>query len=50
MGLGKTFQSICCLWTLLTTGIMGRPTCSRALVITPTSLVANWGGWLGGCW
>ncbi|KAI3429643.1 hypothetical protein D9Q98_005729 [Chlorella vulgaris] len=52
MGLGKTFQSICCLWTLLTTGITGRPTCSRALVITPTSLVANWGRevdkWLGG--
>lgn len=31
-------------------GIQGnRPTCSRALVITPTSLVANWGGcWLEG--
>lgn len=93
MGLGKTFQSIVCMWALLTNGALGRragrrvvvepvivhqlaariakpaalqllrstalpqhltaagiqgnrPTCSRALVITPTSLVANWGG----CW
>lgn len=45
MGLGKTFQSICVMWVLLTTGLQGRPTCSRALVITPTSLVANWGAW-----
>lgn len=44
MGLGKTFQSICVMWVLLTNGIYGgNPTCSRALVITPTSLVANWG-------
>ncbi|KAL4421506.1 hypothetical protein ABPG75_010797 [Micractinium tetrahymenae] len=52
MGLGKTFQSICCMWMLLTSGIARKPTCSRALVITPTSLVANWGRevdkWLGG--
>ncbi|PSC67575.1 hypothetical protein C2E20_8771 [Micractinium conductrix] len=52
MGLGKTFQSICCMWMLLTSGLQGKPTCSRALVITPTSLVANWGRevdkWLGG--
>jgi hypothetical protein len=47
MGLGKTFQSICTLWMLLTSGLTGRPTCSRALIITPTSLVANWGaGWI----
>lgn len=50
--LGKTFQSIVTLWTLLTTGVHGKSTCSRALVLTPSSLVTNWGRemekWLGG--
>lgn len=50
MGLGKTFQSICTMWVLLTTGLTGRPTCSRALIITPTSLVANWGGHSRATW
>ncbi|PNH11825.1 DNA repair and recombination protein RAD54-like [Tetrabaena socialis] len=53
MGLGKTFQSIACLWTLLTTGLHGdKPTCSKPLILCPASLVANWGAeltrWLEG--
>ncbi|KXZ43971.1 hypothetical protein GPECTOR_76g792 [Gonium pectorale] len=53
MGLGKTFQSIATLWTLLTTGVAGgRPTCSKPLILCPASLVANWGAeltrWLEG--
>lgn len=51
-GLGKTFQSICILWMLVNTGIHGQPTCTRVLVLTPSSLVTNWGRevdkWLGG--
>lgn len=51
MGLGKTFQSVCLLWTLLTQGLDGKPTCKRAAVICPTSLVKNWAAeitkWLG---
>ncbi|GAB4822557.1 hypothetical protein N2152v2_009603 [Parachlorella kessleri] len=52
MGLGKTFQSIVTMWMLLTNGIQGTPTCSRTLVLVPSSLVTNWGRevdkWLGG--
>ncbi|EKX48582.1 hypothetical protein GUITHDRAFT_68686, partial [Guillardia theta CCMP2712] len=51
MGLGKTFQSVTLLWTLLTQGIEGKPTITRAAVICPTSLVKNWANeitkWLG---
>ncbi|KAG2444135.1 hypothetical protein HYH02_009075 [Chlamydomonas schloesseri] len=44
MGLGKTFQAIAALWTLLSDGVHGRrPTCVRPLVLCPASLVANWG-------
>jgi len=38
-GLGKTFQSVCLLWTMLTQGLEGVPTCQRVAVICPTSLV-----------
>ncbi|MEW5317192.1 MAG: hypothetical protein WDW38_008516 [Sanguina aurantia] len=51
MGLGKSFQSIAILWTLLTTGLKGSPTCSKPLILCPSSLVNNWGKemhrWLG---
>lgn len=49
--LGKTFQSIVTMWMLLTNGIFGQPTCTRVLILTPSSLVTNWGRevdkWLG---
>jgi hypothetical protein len=39
------------LWCLLTKGIGGKPTCSKPLVLCPSSLVQNWGKelthWLG---
>lgn len=51
MGLGKTFQCISSLYILLTTGIHGQPTCKRALILVPSSLVTNWARevikWLG---
>ena len=51
MGLGKTFQSVVLLWTMLTQGMMGKPTVKRAAIICPTSLVKNWAAeiikWLG---
>ena len=52
MGLGKTLQSITVLWTLLKQGFQkGKPLVRRAIVVCPTSLVANWGKemvkWLG---
>lgn len=42
--LGKTLQSITLLWTLLCSGFEGpgKPMASRVIVVTPTSLVANW--------
>jgi DNA repair and recombination RAD54-like protein len=42
MGLGKTIQAIALLYTLLKQGFDGKPTCRRAIVICPTSLVRNW--------
>ena len=51
MGLGKTLQSIAVLWAMLTSGVRGEPSCSRPLILCPSSLVANWGKeivkWLG---
>lgn len=52
MGLGKTLQSITILYTALKQGIVGgAPTARRAIVVCPTSLVANWakeiGKWVG---
>ena len=38
VGLGKTFQSVCLLWTMLTQGVEGKPTVKRAAVICPPSL------------
>lgn len=44
MGLGKTFQAIATLWTLLTAGVHGgKATCSKPLILCPSSLVSNWG-------
>ncbi|XP_006636185.3 DNA repair and recombination protein RAD54B [Lepisosteus oculatus] len=53
MGLGKTLQCVALLWTLLRQGPYGgRAVLRRALVVTPGSLVRNWGAefqkWLGG--
>ena len=42
MGLGKTFQCIAYIYTLLRQGENGHPTANRAVVVCPSSLVANW--------
>ena len=45
MGLGKTLQGITLLWTLLQNGhdLLGAaPLAKRAIIVCPTSLVANW--------
>lgn len=52
MGLGKTLQSVALSWTLLKQGPYGgRQVLKRVLVVTPGSLVQNWGRefnkWLG---
>lgn len=52
MGLGKTLQSVALSWTLLKQGPYGgRQVVKRVLVVTPGSLVQNWGKefnkWLG---
>ncbi|XP_068180913.1 DNA repair and recombination protein RAD54B isoform X2 [Antennarius striatus] len=52
MGLGKTLQSVALSWTLLKQGPYGgKPIAKRVLVVTPGSLVQNWGTefnkWLG---
>ncbi|XP_026546617.1 DNA repair and recombination protein RAD54B [Notechis scutatus] len=52
MGLGKTLQCISLIWTLLRQGPYGcKPVIKRALIVTPGSLVKNWGKefqkWLG---
>uniref|UniRef100_A0A3Q3VSN0 Uncharacterized protein n=1 Tax=Mola mola TaxID=94237 RepID=A0A3Q3VSN0_MOLML len=52
MGLGKTLQSVALSWTLLKQGpYYGKPVTKRVLVVTPGSLVQNWGiefnKWLG---
>ncbi|XP_053182947.1 DNA repair and recombination protein RAD54B [Scomber japonicus] len=52
MGLGKTLQSVALSWTLLKQGPYGgKPISKRVLVVTPGSLVQNWGAefnkWLG---
>eukprot|EP00882_Tetradesmus_deserticola_P032913 GHRQ01037555.1.p2 GENE.GHRQ01037555.1~~GHRQ01037555.1.p2 ORF type:complete len:101 (+),score=15.41 GHRQ01037555.1:119-421(+) len=39
MGLGKTFQTIASLYSLLTKGVSGQPTCRKPLILCPTSLV-----------
>ncbi|KAF3839783.1 hypothetical protein F7725_018500 [Dissostichus mawsoni] len=44
MGLGKTLQSVALAWTLLKQGPYGgKPVAKRVLVVTPGSLVNNWG-------
>ncbi|XP_066942085.1 DNA repair and recombination protein RAD54B-like isoform X2 [Macrobrachium rosenbergii] len=52
MGLGKTLQCIALVWTLLKQGPYGRsPVVRKILVVTPSSLSANWAKefkkWLG---
>ncbi|PNH03572.1 DNA repair and recombination protein RAD54B [Tetrabaena socialis] len=51
MGLGKTLQVITLAWTLLRQGPEGRPLAAKVLVVTPATLVDNWGRevkkWLG---
>lgn len=51
MGLGKSLQVLAVLWTMLTQGPCGKPTCRRAVLICPASLIGNWGAefkkWLG---
>ncbi|XP_020793164.2 LOW QUALITY PROTEIN: DNA repair and recombination protein RAD54B [Boleophthalmus pectinirostris] len=52
MGLGKTLQSVALTWTLLKQGPYGgKAMAKRTLVVTPGSLVQNWGAefnkWLG---
>ncbi|KAG2448210.1 hypothetical protein HYH02_006795 [Chlamydomonas schloesseri] len=51
MGLGKTLQVITLAWTLLRQGPEGRPVAGKVLVVTPATLVDNWGRevkkWLG---
>ncbi|KAL8181921.1 UNVERIFIED_CONTAM: DNA repair and recombination protein rad54b [Gekko kuhli] len=52
MGLGKTLQCISLTWTLLRQGPYGcKPVIKRVLIVTPGSLVKNWGKefqkWLG---
>ncbi|XP_077432502.1 DNA repair and recombination protein RAD54B isoform X2 [Vanacampus margaritifer] len=52
MGLGKTLQSVALCWTLLKQGPYGgKAVAKRVLVVTPGSLVQNWGAefnkWLG---
>lgn len=48
MGLGKTLQTITIVWTLVRQSPdFGRPTVKKALIVTPSSLVKNWGNELG---
>jgi superfamily II DNA or RNA helicase len=52
MGLGKTLQSVALVYTLLTQGFeVGKPVARKVVIVTPTSLVANWANeivkWLG---
>jgi DNA repair and recombination protein RAD54B len=50
-GLGKTFQTICLIWTLLKSGPTGSPGCKKAIIVCPATLVKNWKAefnkWLG---
>ncbi|KAK4687036.1 DNA repair and recombination protein RAD54 and RAD54-like protein, partial [Tremellales sp. Uapishka_1] len=50
--LGKTLQCIALMWTLLKQSpSAGKPTCEKAIIACPTSLVGNWANelvkWLG---
>ncbi|CAF1121335.1 unnamed protein product, partial [Didymodactylos carnosus] len=42
MGLGKTLQCITLLWTLLTQSPDCKPMITKAIIVTPSSLVKNW--------
>ncbi|CAI4225239.1 unnamed protein product [Auanema sp. JU1783] len=51
MGLGKTLQCITLLWTLIRQSPECKPTCSKIVIVCPSSLVKNWDKeikkWLG---
>ncbi|XP_067621811.1 DNA repair and recombination protein RAD54-like [Eurosta solidaginis] len=42
MGLGKTLQCVTLVWTLLRQGPFCKPTISKAIIVSPSSLVKNW--------
>ncbi|XP_055853267.1 DNA repair and recombination protein RAD54-like [Episyrphus balteatus] len=42
MGLGKTLQCVTLVWTLLRQSPECRPTISKAVIVSPSSLVKNW--------
>ncbi|XP_017842273.1 DNA repair and recombination protein RAD54-like [Drosophila busckii] len=42
MGLGKTLQCVSLVWTLLRQSPQCKPTISKAIVVSPSSLVKNW--------
>jgi SNF2 family DNA or RNA helicase len=42
MGLGKTLQAITLVYTALKQSASGRPLASKAVIVCPSSLVANW--------
>ena len=39
---GKTLQAIALVWTLLRQSVAGTPAVSKAVIVCPSSLVANW--------
>lgn len=42
MGLGKTLQCVTLVWTLLRQSPHCKPTISKAIIVSPSSLVKNW--------
>ncbi|XP_030377292.1 DNA repair and recombination protein RAD54-like [Scaptodrosophila lebanonensis] len=42
MGLGKTLQCVTLVWTLLRQSAHCKPTISKAIIVSPSSLVKNW--------
>jgi DNA repair and recombination RAD54-like protein len=48
MGLGKTLQCIALVWSLLQQSEeLGKPTCQKAIITCPSSLVKNWANEFG---
>ncbi len=50
-GAGKTLQVLAVVWSALRQGPAGRPLAAKVVVVTPSSLCANWAAearkWLG---
>ncbi|EDW76660.1 uncharacterized protein Dwil_GK15573 [Drosophila willistoni] len=42
MGLGKTLQCVTLVWTLLRQSCECKPTITKAIIVSPSSLVKNW--------